>query len=133
MGYNFTAHWLKGAKNQVADALSCHPCCKPTDLAEFDLLNASISQIRASNEDTWGSENMDLKELRKHAADDPEYQTLKELVMTEFPNDNKTLWLNHIPSTGPKTSGTVPNLGPLKLSRKGFRLYCGLSQIPGNS
>ena len=48
MGYNFTARWLKGAKNQAADALSRHPYCKPTqgdDLAEFDLLNGEAPFI----------------------------------------------------------------------------------------
>ena len=98
MGYNFTARWLKGAKNQAADALSRHPCCKPTkgdDLAEFDLLNGeapSISQIRAaSTEHTWEPENLHLQELRRHAADDPEYQTLKELIMTGFPNERNAM------------------------------------------
>ena len=95
MGYNFTARWLKGAKIQAADALSRHPCCKPTqgdDLAEFDLLNGTISQIRAaSTEHTWEPENLHLQELRRHAADDPEYQTLKELIMTGFPNERDAM------------------------------------------
>ena len=61
MSYNFTAQWLKGAKNEAADALSRHPLQPPDqgdDLAEYDIEThnspiiasqaLSIAQIRAS-------------------------------------------------------------------------------------
>ena len=45
MNYNFTAMWIKGIKNDAADALSRHPCQSPNqgdELAEYDVsLNSS--------------------------------------------------------------------------------------------
>ena len=38
MAYNFKAQWLKGAKNEAANALSCHPHHSPSqgdDLADY--------------------------------------------------------------------------------------------------
>ena len=99
MGHNFTAQWLKGAKNEAADALSRHPYQAPhkgDDLAELDVTSAfnpagtekapSISEIRASTTDKLERENLHLLEVRKHAADDREYQSLKDVVVTGFPS-----------------------------------------------
>lgn len=97
MAYNFTARWVKGAQNYAADALSRHPCHKPgtgDDLAEHDPHSGeapSLSQIRASNDDPWESENLHLQELRRHANEDPEYQCLKEVIQTGFPNEKNLL------------------------------------------
>ena len=52
MGYNFTATWVKGLKNDAPDALSHHPVHDPltTDaLAELDIHDhpdMSIAEIR---------------------------------------------------------------------------------------
>lgn len=97
MAYNFTASWLKGALNHAADALSRHPCSKPSqgdDLAEYDLNNGeahSISQMRASTEGSWESENLHLQELRRQAAEDPEYQDLKRVIKSGFPDAKNAL------------------------------------------
>ena len=93
MAYNFTACCLKGANNQAADALSRHPCHKPShgdDLTEYDINNGeapSISQIHAFTEDAWQLENLHIQELRKHANEDSEYQNLKEIVRSGLPNE----------------------------------------------
>lgn len=97
MAYNFTVSWLKGALNHAADTLSRHPCSKPSqgdDLAEYDLNNGeapSISQMRASTVGPWESENLHLQELRRHAAEDPEYQDLKGVITSGFPDAKNAL------------------------------------------
>ena len=54
MGYNFTAHWIKGKGNSAPDAPSCYPVSDPKrvdSLAEYDHLNdpeSSIAEIRGS-------------------------------------------------------------------------------------
>jgi len=53
MGYNFTAQWIKGSKNDAPDALSCHPVCDPQTteiLAELDIHDnpdMSMTETRA--------------------------------------------------------------------------------------
>jgi len=96
MAYNFTALWVKGAKNHAADALSRHPCYQPNvgdDLAEYDLQGEApaLSQIRSSSDDHWEFENLHLQELRRHADQDTEYQCLKKIVQTGFPNKRNLL------------------------------------------
>ena len=76
MNYNFTAMWIKGLKNDAADALSRHPCQSPSqgdELAEYDVsLNSSqeidtqassISQMLQSATDPADLENLHLQEL----------------------------------------------------------------------
>ena len=98
MAYNLTAQWLKGTP---ADALSRHPCSTPStgdDLAEYDTdcnlapsLAPSISQIRTSTSHQQDIESLHLHELRRHAADDQEYQILKKTIFSGFPNDKACL------------------------------------------
>ncbi len=79
MAYIFTAQWLKGTKNEAADALSRHPYQSPVqgdDLAEHDVNTdtsqvvtsqaPSISEIRASTMDPLEHENLHLQKLRRH-------------------------------------------------------------------
>ena len=101
MAYNFTAQWLKGTQNEAADALSCHPCHLPSvgdDLTEYDTdvnlvstLAPSITQIRASISDLSDMESLHLHKLRRHDAEDQEYQALKEIILGGFPNQNASL------------------------------------------
>ena len=101
MAYNFTAQWLKGTQNEAADALSCHPYRLPSvgdDLAEYDTdgnlmstLAPSITHIRASVSDPSDMESLHLHELRKHVAEDQEYQALKEIILGGFPNQKASL------------------------------------------
>ena len=99
MSYNFTAQWVKGTKNEAADALSRHPlqtpCVGDDDLAEreVDIDNnqtpnsqaPSLAQIRASTLQPE-EENLHLHELRQHAEDDQEYQDLRKVIVDGFPN-----------------------------------------------
>ena len=101
MAYNFTAQWLKGTRNEAADALSRHPCGTPSvgdDLAEYETdcnllpsLAPSVTQIRISASHQQDTESLRLHELRRHAADDREYQTLKKTIISGFPNDKACL------------------------------------------
>ena len=94
MAYNFTAKWLKGKENSIADSLSGYPTEDPKrgdDLAEYDLdtshtvcsvqapTNADLRRLHADET------NLRLQEVLKHALDDPEYQQLKRLIMDGFP------------------------------------------------
>ena len=104
MNYNFTAMWIKGIKNDAADALSRHPCQSPNqgdELAEYDVsLNSSqeidtqassISQMLQSATDPADLENLHLQELREHAHADREYQDLKTQIREGFPNQKGSL------------------------------------------
>lgn len=81
---------------QAADALSHHPHCPPSvrdDLLEYDtdgdltLSQApSITQIRASVSDPTETESLHLHQVRRHAAEDQEYQVLKETILSSYPN-----------------------------------------------
>ena len=95
MGYNFTAHWVKGSKNDAPDALSRHPIQDPemTDaLAELDIHDdpdMSIAEIRAISDQH--NESLRLQELRKHAEQDEQYQLLRSLILNGFPKHRKQL------------------------------------------
>ena len=103
MPYNFTAQWIKGPTNKAADALSRHPYQTPghgDDLAEQEVhthdnrrtdQGLSISQIRASSLESATQENLHIHELRKHSEDDREYQDLKQVITSGFPNQKSTL------------------------------------------
>ena len=90
MAYNFTAQWVKGCKNDAPDALSRNPVLSPQiedTLAENDPLNhpeMSTVEIRAITDANPCSKR--LEDLRYHAAQDPEYQHLQELVLNGFPD-----------------------------------------------
>ena len=101
MGYNFTTQWLKGSKNEAADALSRHPYHPPNqgdDLAEYEIDTSGgvvvttqaplIAELRAS---ALTHENFHLQELRRHANDDTVYQTLKDTILSGFPNQKSSL------------------------------------------
>lgn len=105
MGYNFTAQWLKGSKNEAADALSRHPHQSPhegDDLAEYELDShydspttaikaLSFSQVRELTLQPFQWENLHLQELQQHANKDQEYQALKDIIMNGFPNQKASL------------------------------------------
>ena len=71
MGYNFTAHWVKGLKNDTPDALSRYPVQDPEmadAFAELDIHvdpDMSIAEIRAISDQH--NDSLRLQELRKHA------------------------------------------------------------------
>ena len=103
MGYNFTTQWLKGSKNEAADALSRHPYHPPNqgdDLAEYEIDTSggvvvktqapSIAELRAS---ALTHENLQLQELRRHANDDAVYRALKDTILSGFPNQKSSLHL----------------------------------------
>ena len=95
MGYNFTAHWVKGSKNDRPDALSHHPVQDPemTDtLAKLDIHDdpdMSIAEIRAVSDQH--NESLHLQELRKHAEQDEQYQVLRSFILNGFPKHRKQL------------------------------------------
>ena len=104
MAYNFTTQWLKGKDNHAADALSRHPHQAPNaddDLAEHDIDThevqptitraLTISQLRSTVSSPPQPENLHLQELRKYADEDQEYQDLKQLITTGFPNQKSSL------------------------------------------
>ena len=94
MAYNFTAKWLKGKENAIADSLSRYPTDDPKgddDLAEYDLdFSQTVNSVHAptiadlrllhANET-----NLRLQEVLQHASADPEYQQLKQVIMKGFP------------------------------------------------
>ena len=101
MGYNFTTQWLKGSKNEAADALSRHPYHSPNqgdDLAEYEIDASggvvvttqapSIAELRAS---ALTHENLHLQELRRYANDDTVYRALKDTILSGFPNQKSSL------------------------------------------
>ena len=80
MAYNFTAPWLKRAKNEAADAPSRHPHHSPSqgdDLAKYDIdtndglmitSQASlIAELRTSTLHQMEPENLRLQELQQYA------------------------------------------------------------------
>ena len=95
MGYNFTAHWIKGKGNSAPDALSRSPVSDPKrddSLAEYDHLNdpePSIAEIRVSSNETY--DNLRLQDLREQAAHNPEYQKLQQIITQGFPDHRNQL------------------------------------------
>ena len=95
MGYNFTTKWLIGTLNHAPDALSRNPTSDPQPhemLAENDVDNSmaiSSAEIRAV---TYPSrEPLRLRDLRKTAGDDPQYQRLKHYIVLGFPKHRHQL------------------------------------------
>ena len=90
MVYNFTAQWVKGCKNDAPNALLRNPVLSPQRvdmLAEYDPLNhpeMSTVEIKAITDANPSSKR--LEDLRYHAAQDPEYQHIQELVFNGFPD-----------------------------------------------
>ena len=104
MAYNLTAQWQKGKDNKAADALSRHPHQAPNagdDLAEHEIDThevqptvvraLTISQLRSTTQSPSQPENLHLQELRKYSDQDKEYQDLKRLIITGFPNQKSSL------------------------------------------
>jgi len=95
MAYNFTTEWRKGNHNDAPDALSHHPVsdAEPQDmLAEYDMYSQpelSIREIRIVTND--GHDSLHLQDLRRHAADDEEYQQLLSTILTGFPDHRSQL------------------------------------------
>ena len=94
MAYNLTAQWLKGTKRRMPYRVTrvVH------DLAEYNTdcnlapsLAPFTSQIRTSASHQQDIESLQLHELRGHAADDQEYQILKETIISGFHNDKACL------------------------------------------
>ena len=91
MAYNLTAEWCKGTRNQAPDALSRSPVDEPQAedmLAEQDEDSnpePTISEIRTYQEDGY-QESARLQNLRKQAAQDHEYQQLRETILKGFPD-----------------------------------------------
>ena len=91
MVYNLTAEWCKGTRNQAPDALSRSPVDEPQAedmLAEQDEDSnpePTISEIRTYQEDGY-QESARLQNLRKQAAQDHEYQQLRETILKGFPD-----------------------------------------------
>ena len=59
-----------------------------------------------------------------------EESDMQAVCDTSHHHSTSILHIFTILSTGPETSGTVPNLVLQKLSSNRFRLGCGLSLIP---
>ena len=111
MAYNFTAKWLKGKENSMADSLSRHPTEDPKrgdDLAEYDLdTSHTVNSVHAPpNADLRllhaDETNLRLQEVLNHALADLEYQQLMQLIMNgfpatkgELPNRLKKYWKIH--------------------------------------
>ena len=73
MAYNFTAKWLKGKENSMADSLSRHPTEDPKrgdDLAEYDLdTSHTVNSVHAPpcciQSDLYGSKNRRHRSTRR--------------------------------------------------------------------
>lgn len=95
MAYNYTAQWLKGSKNDAPDALSRHPLHDPQTadaLAELDINDnpeMSLTEIRAISNNHH--ESLRLQELRKHAEQDEQYQSLRQFILDGFPTHRRQL------------------------------------------
>ena len=95
MGYNFTAEWRKGSQNDAPDALSRNPVSDPLpqDMhAEYDITSQpepSIQEIRTISNN--GQEGPHVKDLRKHAENDEEYQQLRDIIINGFPEHRAQL------------------------------------------
>ena len=91
MGYHFTTQWTKGSSHCAPDALSHNPVSNPLvedSLTEYDSQHnseLSTAEIRTLS----GSEPLTttrLQELQDNAANDPEYQQLREMILKGFPD-----------------------------------------------
>ena len=94
MGYHFTAQWVKGAVNGIADTLSRYPTSDPAPqemLAEQDSdeVETSIAAIRAVVSSPH--ESLRLQDLRKHTEEDHTYQQLLHYIRDGFPDHRSQL------------------------------------------
>ena len=91
MAFNFTAVWCMRSTNKAPDVLSCSPVVEPCHkdaLAECDEENRpdlSVLELRALHGE-GESESIRLQELQAQAAQDKEYQQLKEVILNGFGN-----------------------------------------------
>ena len=136
MAYNFTTQWLKGKDDHAADALSRHPHQAPNaddNLAEHKIDThklqptvaraLTIRQLRSTVSSPPYPENLLLQELRKYADEDQEYQDLKQLITTGFPNQKSSLSASQKKFWGIKDHLTIDD----NLNVHGCRLF-----IPAN-
>ena len=97
MGYNFTAQWTKGSSHSAPDALSRNPVsnpCNEDSLAEYDSQQnpeASMADIRAISASSEPLVNTRLQDLQEKAANDPEYQQLRGIILNGFPDHRQQL------------------------------------------
>ena len=97
MGYHFTAQWTKGSSHSAPDALSRNPVSNPhteDSLAEYDSQHnpeISTAEIRAVSASSEPLVTTRLQELREKAANDPEYQQLREIILNGFPDHRQQL------------------------------------------
>ena len=92
MGDNFTARWTKGSSHSAPDALSRNPVsnpCTEDSLAEYDTQQnpeISMAEIRAISTSSEPLVTTRLQDLQEKAANDPEYQQLREIILKGFPD-----------------------------------------------
>ena len=96
MGYNFTARWTIGSSHSAPDALSRNPVsnpCTEDSLAEYDTQQnpeISMAEIRAISASSEPLVTTRLQDLQEKAANDPEYQQLRE-ILKGFPDHRQQL------------------------------------------
>ena len=96
MGYHFTTQWTKGSSHSAPDALSRNPVSTPVmddSLAEYDSQQspeASIAEIRALSS-VEPLPTTRLQELNDNAANDPDYQQLRDIILNGFPDHRHQL------------------------------------------
>ena len=94
--YSYTAEYIKGTENHIADALSRSPVDQPTEedlLGEEDAPHIRRLVRRAAT--TFEEEDGELSRaltdphmewIKRAAAEDPEYQRLLRYVLEGFPD-----------------------------------------------
>ena len=90
MGYKFKAWWTKGSSHSAPDTLSHNPVtnpCTKDSLAEYDTQQnpeISMAEIRAISASSEPLVATSLQDLQEKAANDPEYQQLREIILKGF-------------------------------------------------
>lgn len=92
MDFNFTVQWVKGAENLIADSLSRHPVSKPS--AE-DIKMSSQNSIHSRRVAALNFKSADMSfrmmRLKEHCENDLQYQSLKRIIKTGFPENKNDL------------------------------------------
>ena len=90
--YNFTATWRKGALHNIPDALSRYPVDPPSPPDEDVTLQVGslVTRIVTEVEEDGGSqtpfEDVTLTAIRAASERDPDIRTLKDVIMSGFPD-----------------------------------------------